>query len=244
LGWQIQREGYSPDRRVSQRVPSTRFSHTDWYKEWEGVSAANADNRDDDWGTIDHNLDKLKGSTKWEVTIDNFVGSNKLEIKLDYIEDDVDGTPWTSRIEKFKIGGTDPDKTKIELATSLEYNYHTLGLTSFFADKKTSSSPDANDGFYDFAGPNEDWVPEFSFKVAFDKNYFASNVGFALTAASFLSTIYPESIFHMSPNKLGGNKVHPHPVPTPTAALSGLVLFGGLLARRHRRNATTKKNAA
>jgi hypothetical protein len=25
---------------ISQRVSSTRFSHTDWYKEWEGVIGA------------------------------------------------------------------------------------------------------------------------------------------------------------------------------------------------------------
>ena len=95
------------------------------------------DTKASDWGAIEHYLigegggASLEGSDKWEFKYN--VDGTAIELKLDYIDED--GGVDNARIEKFKEGGVDLDKSKIAFATSLHYNYNTLGLTDFFGTK-------------------------------------------------------------------------------------------------------------
>ena len=192
---------------------------------------ASTDARADDWGTIQHTLDKLERSDKWEMTIDKFVSGNKLEMKLDYVRESAAPQSWVAVVEKFKLG-VDLDMSKIHVHSSLDYNYNVLGMTGFFADKDTSSSPASGDGFYDFDSPYQAWLPEIAYEFEIQKSAF-DDTGFSLTSESFRNDIYGASVFHMSPNKKGDHKVFvntvtPTVVPLPAAAWMGLPLLSGI----------------
>lgn len=206
-----------------------------------GNDASN-DARADDWGTIQHPLEKLERSDAWEMTIDNLVGGNKLEMKFDYVQKSLGSESWVARVEKLKFGGTDLSPSGITVHSSLDYNYNVLGMTGFFLDKNTSSSPAASDGYYNFIAPYQAWLPEIAYEFEIDKSWFYGVTDFSLTSESFRNDIYDDSIFHMSPNKLGDNKVSVNTVtviPLPAAAWMGLSLLSGIglvgTVRRRRR---------
>ncbi len=205
-------------------------------------------NKASDWGTKDHFLmgggDGLEGSDKWEIKIKDFSGSDDLELKLDYIEHDTKkGLDFVARVEKFKLG-SDLDPALIDLHTSLQYNRHVLGLSEFFDPVNPVDSPlSAGPGDYDFTNG---WIAEIMYELELQKSAFNGS-GFALTSSTFVQDLFPNSVFHMSPNKLGGHKVFAStvsdttpvvPEPASVAIWSLLGVLGIALAGHRRKKGT------
>ncbi len=153
-------------------------------------------------------------------------------MKLDYIR--YDGS-FDTRIEKFKLG-TDLDQSKINFHSSLDYNHNDLGLTQFFANgpidspKVNGAAPTGVPIDYSFDSPAQLWLPEIGYEFEIQKNAIP---GFTFTADAFIDDLllatYTDNhgntknatTFHMSPNKLGGNKVYPVSVtPVPEASVT------------------------
>ncbi len=193
-------------------------------------------NKASDWGSKDHFLvgkggKSLEGSDKWEVTIP-IIGGDDLFLKLDYI-DETNGI-FAAKIESAKQGTVDIDQSGITFATSLENNF--INFPAFFDTDK--DNPIASPGpapapfplitdpvLYDFDSPAELWLAAIMYEFKVDKSVINSEIDFP-------GLIGSEGIFHMSPNKLGGNKVFYEVVPLPAAlplflsALAGLGFVG------------------
>ena len=157
------------------------------------------------------------------------IAGKEFKLKIEYGED--------SNVKDFKYDKKDLDPTDIMASNSLDYNKNVLTSTGvFFLIDDPGNSPLSSDGFYDFSAfgnDTADWRPEigYEFKLAKD-----SIPGFALTEASFISTIYANTVFHHSPNKVGSNAGTPGPpmlVPPPSNPIpepSTILLLGSGLA--------------
>lgn len=212
-------------------------------------------NKASDWGGITHNLmgggDGLEGSDKWEFLMP-VVGGDDLKFKLDYIDEN--NGVFSARIERAKQGKEDLDKSGIQFATSLEYDFTPtseggLGQSQYFDPDKDNpiASPDFVDPgadpvvyeFQDGDGNPVAWVPEIMYEVSIAKDILLPKGG-AIDFEAFLAGSL--GVFHMSPNKLGKNKVFATtlrqvsmalaPAPVPAAlpllatALAGLGFAG------------------
>jgi len=214
-----------------------------------------------DWGSKEHFLrgggTGLAGSDKWEIKIDNFNGgSDKLEIKLDYIEEFSDGS-FDTRIERFKLGMTNLDQSKIDFDSSLDFNHNNLGITAtqlaqFFAlgsGGAPSNSPTVNGSAptgtpidYSFDSPAQNWRAEIAYEFEIQKDAIP---GFTLTSETFRNVLFAPTVFHMSPNKLGGNavtvaEVKPIPEPSSIVVWSLLVIGAAVYLVRRERGASAR----
>ena len=206
-------------------------------------------NKASDWGSKDHFLvgkggKSLEGSDKWVLTIPIIDGPD-LFLELDYIEE-TNGN-FAAKIKKATQGtgkGAANVESGVTFATSLDYNFNVLGLTQFFDTDK--DNPIASPGpapapvveggpvIYSFEddlgteGIDESlWVAAIMYEFKVDKSVINSELNLS-------GLIDSDGLFHMSPNKLGGNKVFYDltPVPLPAAlplflsALAGLAFIG------------------
>jgi len=209
--------------------------------------------RASDWGIKEHNLmgagDGLEGSDKWEIKIEKFgTGAEKLEFRFDYIKHE--NNSFNARIERFRIG-SDLNPSLVVLGTSLDYNHNVLNLTQFFDPNSPINSPGPQPSgspvAYNFASPAEDWIPEIMYEFQLQKSAF-DGTGFTLGLQSFRDDLFPHSVFHMSPNKLGHHKVTVNEVsemssediiPEPSTMIiwSILGVLGLAMTSHRRRNA-------
>ena len=173
------------------------------------------DTKATDWGK-DHFLigggggKSLEGSDKWEFKPLVISGGDDGELKLDYIAES--NGVYSAEVEKLtqgskKKGGSDLDTSSVMYASSLHYNYHSLGLTDFFEDGDPIDSPEVVGGGapsgspinYTFDSPAGAWIPEIMYEFKIDTSVFTGEV-------DWLASIRG-SVIHASPNKLGGHKV-------------------------------------
>ena len=166
-------------------------------------------NKASDWGRQTHKLigsggTSLEGSDKWDMRLPTSGGD--IELKLDYIANS--SGVFDTKIDRFKQG-VDLDTGLIVFESSLSYNYEVLGLTQFFSGTDEDiASPATSDGMHDFLAPAQAWVGEIQYEFEIQKSAYTGD--FDLTA--FISAL---GTLHMSPNKLGSNKVFPIDDPTP-----------------------------
>jgi len=202
------------------------------------------DTKASDWGTKEHFLigggggKSLEGSDSWQfpkVPVDG----GDLELKLDYIDEDRGA--FNARVEKFRLGRTDLDQNLVTFATSLHYNYNTLGLTQFFGSKADDEDGDPIDSPgpaplpYNFDPPAQYWIPEIMYEFSIDKS----------VVPTFAALEFYSSTFHVSPNKLSSkHKVWPEqgtpiePIPEPGTLLllsTGLAGLAGYSFRRRKK---------
>lgn len=98
---------------------------------------------------------------------------------------------------------------------------------------------------YSFDSPGAaNWRPEITYEWEIDLGVIP---GFTITAANFITDLFPASVFHMSPNKLGKNAVtvgipdkieEMAPIPEPSTivvwSVLGLMFTFGSCRRRRR----------
>jgi len=183
------------------------------------------------WGSSapsgkDHKFRDLKGSDKAQFTITDADGNILLDFIMDYFSK---SSSASSGYASLGVSGGDGKvntgsaSSILAWATSLDYNFNTLGHAL------TEDSPVADD-YYITADPAySDWVYEVIYEFRVDGAIFQDNGFGELTIP----------VVHDSPNKIGKNHVYIEingPVPEPaTVALLGL---GSLALLRKRRKPT------
>jgi len=171
-----------------------------------------------------HNLEALRGSDMARFTFPDTAGNTVLDVILDYMSETSTGSGTYASLG---VTGGDGDVRTGSAAdvlgwgTSLDYNFNALGFVL------TEDSP-ATDAAYtenpDFAG----WVWDVAYELQVAGSLFADD--------GFGDVTLP--VLHVSPNKIGKNKVYPetggNEIPEP--ATIALVAFGaGLVLLRRRR---------
>ena len=183
-----------------------------------------------------HNFDDLKGSDKAELTFKDRNGKAQLAIVMDYLHEYKNDPP------RFRSGGvTDGDYAVsvgsasgvLAAETSMGYNYATYGESypAHFGKGKNSPAADS-----DYGNPVlADWVYEITYELQIDGSVIGA--GFDPSNADWFEI----GVVHMSPNKLGGNKVYPKvdgAIPEPSSVLVWVLLgvsCGGVGWWRRRR---------
>lgn len=169
-----------------------------------------------------HNFSDLVGSDSARFIIKNGAGDTVLDFIMDYISQSKAATSGYTSLGAaggdghMNVGSTD---SLLAWATSLDYNFNTLGHTL------TKDSPATDQNYSE--NPNfPGWVFEVTYEFQVDGKVFDHD-GFGSLAIPLI---------HDSPNKIGGNKVYDHidgPIPEPaTIAMLGL---GGLFFLGKRR---------
>jgi len=169
-----------------------------------------------------HNFKDLLGSDKAQFTFTDAAGNAVLDVILDYLSETSKGSGTYASLG---VTGGDGDVLTgsaaqvLDWGTSLDYNFNTLGFVL------TEDSPATDDAYTenpDFAG----WVYDVVYELQVGGSVFADE--------GFGDVDVP--IVHVSPNKIGKNKVYPDgskPIPEP--ATIGLLAFGaGLMMLRRR----------
>ena len=196
-----------------------------------------------DWAPKVHTFDQLLGSDKWEVTLPVIDGTDVV-LTLDYIASvgGDESNAFDAQIEeKGKKGEEDKKRKKnkkgkkgkkgkseaeytdrglndlVVVETSLSYNFEKLGLSSADLARvfgKSKDSPSVS-GDYDFDAPYERWLPEIMYEFSIEKVAFDGKVLDLVALAETLGVV------HMSPNKLGGNKIYAFGDPIPFSSVPG-----------------------
>ncbi len=185
-------------------------------------------NQASDWVIKDHKFDQLKGSDKWELTIPINGGAN-ITLELDYLEEigGKNSGVFDTKVKEAEQGGSDISGL-VEFESSMSFNYEQLGLNSAQLAQvfgKNKNSPGTTGTDYEFLAPFEDWVPEVMYEFSVDMTGISGTVDLATLVADL-------GLLHVSPNKLGGNKVEavssPNPPPYSPAVPepSTILLFG------------------
>jgi len=139
-----------------------------------------------------HKLKELKGSDTAQIVFKDGSGSVVLDVTVDYIDED--GGVYSTGGVTDGDGDVDVGSAGDVLAvgTSLDYNFNTLGHSSFTTDSPLSV-PDYSDPP---SAPG--WIFEVIYELEVDGALFAAN-GFGGVGVT---------IVHDSPNKVGKNKVY------------------------------------
>lgn len=166
-----------------------------------------------------HQFSDLTGSDEWDMTIN--AGANKFVINLDYLEETVKN-PASGVYDAYVKKGTDNNvdiKSAIQVASSLQWNLANVDSTA-----TANSSSDSR------------WIKniEYEWQIDFSGTPASFTVDDLLASmnGSFGGAGKPPEtdLFHLSPNKLGGNDVVPNPpveVPVPEAStmIAGVLLL-------------------
>jgi hypothetical protein len=171
-----------------------------------------------DWGSHTHTYSELTGSDEWVMSIVNGAGKT-FAITIDY------GVP--TALTTATYDGKAIAAGKISFGTSLNYDV-TVVDTSAGAKINSPSNPN--------------WISNIEYEWSIDFTGLAGTFTVQNLLDSFTGSGGPD-YFHMSPNKLGDNKVYPdNPTPSTvpdagaTATLLGLALLGvGGLSRKLRK---------
>jgi len=171
-----------------------------------------------------HNFNDLKGSDKARFVFTDDGGALLLDITMDYLSET---SKHSGVYDCLGVTGGDgkvhsgPGSAVTEWATSLDYNFNTLGFIL------TEDSP-ATDNDYTTNPDYPGWIYDVTYEMRIDGSLFTGDFGDALVTEA-----------HNSPNKIGKNfsttEVNGE-IPEPaTMTLMGLGVFGVLGGRRLRR---------
>lgn len=190
------------------------------------------------WGG-NHKFQQLVGSDDARFVFKDTGGATLFDVTMDYLhglgnkqEDPpyVGGKPG----KQFEVTTGHPDDV-LFAATSLAYNWDTLGGTNpgFFG--KDSNSPAADPDYGNPTVPG--WLYEVMYEFQIDSEVF---LGSTIDLASEASVTIP--LVHASPNKIGKNKVedfvveNTEVIPEPVTMAGMLMGVGSLLAYVRRRS--------
>ena len=167
-----------------------------------------------------HNFKDLVGSDDLRLAFTNGEGETVLDVVVDYISETGKGTGVY--VNRGVLGTEEGDAADVlAVSSSLVYNFNTLGHSL------TQDSP-ATDASYTENPAYPGWLFGVAYEVKVSGDIFGE--------AGFGGVNSP--LAHVSPNKIGKNKVYPDigdPVPEPmTFAL--LVVGGMVVAARRRRH--------
>jgi hypothetical protein len=205
-------------------------------------------------GKYGHDYGDLKGSDKASIELLDKNGDTILNVVMDFLYES--GGSWKSDLggDGSKTGGTGAAQFK-EGASSMTYNLVDQGWGATSNATKRSPNLTTAGGTPDrseyYSVEETDWVYDvvYEFKISGSNNFLAN---FTPSATSILlgpddPNIRDSAVIHVSPNKLGKNKIGTLPpegggappssaVPLPSGAWMGMAMFGILgLARRIRR---------
>ncbi len=167
-----------------------------------------------------HNFKDLLGSDKAQFTFTDGAGNIVLDVVFDYMSEVSKGSGTYASLG---VTGGDGEVQAgsaadvLNWGTSLDYNFNALGFVL------TQDSPETDDDYTEnpaFAG----WAWDVAYEMQVAGSLFADN--------GFGGVDVP--IVHISPNKIGKNKVY---TETPEPATIALLAFGAgvMMLRRRRR---------
>ena len=161
-----------------------------------------------------HKFSDLSHSDKIQFAFTNGLGDEVLQVEMGYLFDD--HGEYGLRDPVTQSPGT--EAYVLNIGTSLNYNFNTLGY------ELTENSPVTDDNYT--PDPDyPDWIFAVIYEIEVDGDVFGDQ--------GFGEITIPE--LHVSPNKVGDNKMDTHITPEPASI--ALLLLGGvgaLLARRKR----------
>ena len=167
-----------------------------------------------------HNFKDLLGSDKAQFTFTDGAGNIVLDVVFDYMSEVSKGSGTYASLGVTGGDGevqTGSAASVLNWGTSLDYNFNALGFVL------TQDSPETDDDYTenpDFPG----WAWDVAYELQVAGSLFADN--------GFGGVDVP--IVHISPNKIGKNKVY---TETPEPATIALLAFGAgvMMLRRRRR---------
>jgi hypothetical protein len=197
---------------------------------WFGLPLALVDNTYGDnavgWGKgvapsgKNHNFMDLVDSDDLRLVVTNAARETVLDVTLDYISEDGDGGYASLGVLAVNVGDA---AEVLAVSSSLAYNFNVLGY------QLTTDSPLTDDDYTE-----NSLYPGWLFGVAYEARISGDVFG----DDGFGGVDIP--LVHVSPNKIGKNKVYPdpgNPVPEPLT-LALLAGGGATLALRRRRRRT------